>query len=116
MPQVASAPLIVHAFTATGFTSPFTVPSGYTVLLKAAIFESGASATASVGVRILHTNGVAVWAYINQTLAAGADSYWSGWHALGPGDQIEAYSNQTGVDVWISGAVLNGVSPVAPVG
>lgn len=100
--------LIRYQFTGNGYSSYFTCPDGYVVLVKSAYVENAAAesitakliAATAVGGAALH-----IWQADVPTVSS---LDWQGWIALNAGDRVQAYLSAGVSAIWVSGAVLSG--------
>ena len=86
-----------------------TVPAGMTWLVKEINVLNGGGAAASISVQAQNAaNTMVARPYTNSALAAGATERYSGFLAMGPGDQLVLYPGAANLFVWASGAQLDG--------
>ena len=107
--------LIADRVTTGGSTGIFTAPANMIVLVKSALVYNGGSAAANVTLVAEMPSGNVVYVPISSALAAGTGIMWQGWFVLNPGYSVFVSSNQLPFNAWVSGAVLLGAPPVAPV-
>lgn len=85
-----------------------TVPAGTTWILKSIAITSNNAAQQTVQVYTLTSLGTIGVYLINQLLAAQASLYWTGWHAMAPGDTLGYFESGGPIRIWASGAALPG--------
>ena len=91
------------------YTPVWTSPAGYITLLKSAYFYNGGAAAADVTLNLASGNGnVGIFIVLRANMPSQSETFWQGWLALNPGDQVFAAATAVGVASWISGAVLAG--------
>lgn len=108
MPGVRNGVLARRITSSDGVTILGTVPVGFTWLLKTVhVLNTGSGPEATVTLGMSAASGgvqASIWVW---QLAPGAANSWSGWTALGPGDQVYVTA-PAGIHVWAVGADLPG--------
>jgi hypothetical protein len=98
------------------WTPVFTVPAGFTVLLKAVHAFNNSGAAGQLVVRLVAAAGPAT-AYLPPfDLAANEVALWQGETALNHADQLQVLGSAPGFHVWTFGANLPGQVELLPVG
>lgn len=108
--SVASAVLAKFTTAAAGWTTIGTVGVGQTWIVKSASMFNASAAARDVRIYANDSPGSNIGVIFFQGINAGAVGYWNGWVVLGPGNNIQVYSDAAGVTFWISGSKLNGVA------
>jgi hypothetical protein len=91
----------------------FTVPPGMTALVKYANASNRSGAIARTVVTIKSPDTLVQVDVINVALQVVFEpSTWSGTVVVDANGSITFYCDQTGVDIWVSGSILQGVAPI----
>lgn len=109
MPQVRSQSL----FAQSGLTNvlAWTGPDGMVTLVKGIGVSNRSAAPATIQLTLQTPTGATVM-IMSQSIASGEVVNLQVWHAMNPGDNLYAASSPSGLDAWISGAVLVGPPPI----
>ena len=95
---------------AGGVTDAFTVPPGYTYLVKEVLVVANGGAPTTVLVRGLDAGGIAGYLIHGKALAINENVEWDGWMALNPGDKLQVQSVGGLSSFWVSGTKLPGIA------
>lgn len=112
MPTRSARLAASHPAAATA-TTLFTVPNGYTYLIKSVFVYENAPGGDTI---IVNMSSPGVPAQIagsllaGSALASGGRMEWEGWAALNPGDSLVVYASLGLADFWVNGAKLPGVA------
>src|SRR5215469_2753532 len=99
--------LIAWVSTTAGYSPAFTCPAGMVTLVKAGAFQNSTGASITVSIVLANAaNNVVVTIY-SAALAANTSVQETSWHVLNPGDRVQMYASASGINAWLSGAVLN---------
>lgn len=95
---------------ANTYVTAFTVPNGYTYIVKEVIASSFGGAGDTLNA--LASDAVGIQAYVLKAQAVGANARaeWDGWLAMNQGDIFQVFSLNGNTHYWISGAKLPGVA------
>lgn len=91
-------------------TLVYTVPTGYVLLFKSAIFTAATAGTSSVVVQLADSTGADLANLEMGSVSPGAGQLWQGWTALNATDRLFVSPGSIAVYYWLSGALL----PFAP--
>lgn len=109
MSDVRNQRLAHYVTSDANYHTVFSVPDMTVVLFKSARWHNSSANTAVVQTVLQSTAGPLTLEA--QSIPAGAQLQWDGWIAMNPLDALVMYSDQVGVGLWCSGAVLAGGPP-----
>lgn len=109
MSDVRNQRLAHYVTTDANYHAVFSVPDVTVILFKSARWHNSSAAAAVVQTVLQSAAGALTLEA--QTIPAGAQLQWDGWIAMNPFDALVMYSDQVGVGIWCSGAVLAGGPP-----
>jgi hypothetical protein len=93
-----------------------TVPAGMTVLIKDAIASNRSGGTANTIIYVRSPDTLVTVDLINASIPEqNAPVQWNGWVVADENSTINAYCDRTGVHIWLSGSLLQGVAQLPPV-
>jgi hypothetical protein len=88
----------------------FTVPAGFTYVVKSLMIYNGGVGPDTLYAGFKDPAGTDVYVYTNQALASAGRLEWNGWMAMNPGAQFVVFSTTGNSHFWVSGAKLEGVA------
>ena len=86
----------------------FTVPVGYTYIVKDVVALNGGGGTDLVAAYAKDAGGLRGVCFYNTTIAAFAIARFAGWLVLNPGEQFAVYAGSGRSEFWVSGTSLVG--------
>lgn len=110
--SVASVCLARGKFAAAGTATLFTCPAGQTAIVKSIYLTSFAAAAVNVAVWITPLEGASSTYLVAAPIDPNKLLNWTGWVVLQPGDHLLMNASASGVQLWVSGALLDGVDPL----
>jgi hypothetical protein len=107
---VRSGVLAVAELPAGGYQTLTTVPAGIVLLVKhVAVYHAPAT---QGQVRVYGHTGALAGVFIEWLMEPAESRSWEGWFALEPGHTLRWHSDNGPTQIWVSGAILPGVSPI----
>jgi hypothetical protein len=112
---VRSAVLGAVVTTAGQTTQLMRIPAGMTAIIKSVVVNNKAGAVAAFYFQVVKSDGSVQVEPINQNIESVAAAVtWSSWMVALQNDVLQVYSDQSGVHVWVSGTLLEGVPSLPP--
>lgn len=110
MSSARSTVLGALEITDSAYHTVATCPIGYTLIVKDIRFESFATGSITMQVRLLRGTGLTVY-IVNDPAQPGQTLDWQGWVVMEAGDQLIASVQAAPAAIWVSGTVLVGEAP-----
>jgi hypothetical protein len=112
---VRSTQLAAYHSTAAFTGTVFTCPDGWRTIVKDISALNTTTGLTLVQAYSYHPANGAYVLLINEQLAGNTSGFWSGWVVLNPGDLVQVAVQEAGVNVWISGTLLQltGAEPMS---
>lgn len=91
---------------ATGYTTVYTVPTGFVLLLKNILISQTSGQASTFNFNFVSSGATVNIVWFAATTASDGTYNWSGWTVLNAGDALRINVGTPTVAYWVSGAVL----------